>query len=708
MASRSLGTLTLDLVAKIGGFTGPLTQAERDLKKRAMAIERGVKRIGTAAGLIVAAMATATAAGVKSAIDYADQLNDMNQRLGVSAEALSGWAYAAKQSGTDIDALGTGLKKLAKNMAEALDPKSSQGRMFEALGISITDSAGKLRDVEDVLPEVASAFKSLDNATLESAMAMELFGKSGTDLIEFLNLGGDGIEKMRDRARELGIELDGATLQAADAFNDTLGDMKVSVDALWAQIAADLLPDLVRLAQSFQQLIADGNRAGSTAETLADGLRIVGTFAASSVSLISSLTNIVGGFVQEAWGFYKVIAGILSLDMSTIKSGWGTMQGGGAKIQAGAGRLVNPHGPNALFKPGQQFAQYNGPLLADSSMPKIDEGRVQRAFMPAPKAGSKARAAKGGKSDAERDADQLKASYDRMNSSLAEQIAMFGKVTEEARVRYDVENGELMKLLPAQKEILIAQARKIDMMRDEADVAKALDEAKKRAEESYDAVISNLKEEMEQLGKTAEAQSLYNAIKAAGTNLTEEQIRSITDLNSKLFEQGEAMDASIAIQDAWRSGLSDAITDVVTGAKSMKDAFKDFFDSFAQMVTKMLADRLIKNLFGEMGSSGGGSQGGWLSALAGIFGGGKAAGGTVSSGKMYRVNENGPEMLSFGNRDYLMMGAGGGNITPNHKLGGRGGTVNQTFVVQGDPNRRTREQQARLAGREARRAVARA
>ena len=90
MASRSLGTLTLDLVARIGGFTGALSKAERDAEKRFKSIGNAAQKMGFALGTALAAAGTTAALGIKSAIDYADKLNDMNQRLGVSAEALSG------------------------------------------------------------------------------------------------------------------------------------------------------------------------------------------------------------------------------------------------------------------------------------------------------------------------------------------------------------------------------------------------------------------------------------------------------------------------------------------------------------------------------------------------------------------------------------------------------------------------------------------
>ena len=695
MASRSLGTLTLDLVARIGGFTAGLGKAEREAEKRFKGIENAAKKMGIALGAALATAGTAAAVGIKSAIDYADKLNDMNQRLGVSAEALSGWGYAAKQTGTDIDALGVGLKKLAKNMAEALDPKSTQGRLFEGLGVSVTDAAGKLRSVEDVLPEVASKFKELDNATLESALAMDLFGKSGTDLLEFLNQGGDGLAAFRDRARELGVELDSNTLQAADEFNDSLGDLRVAVEGLWTQVAADLLPDLIRLVDVFVNLTREGDGTASTAHKIADGFRIVGTVAESSASLISSITQMLGGFVQQAWGYYKVLAGILSLDMSTLKSGWGTIKDSGKNISAGFGRLVDPHGSNALFKPGKGFAQYDGPLLAPSKAlaeaQSAQEARLARSYMAAPKAGGggRSRSGGGGKSDAQREAEQLQAAYDRMNESLDQQTALFGQTGQAARLRYELENGELAKLTQTQKDALILKAETLDQM--------------ERMEEARDAELKALADEkaavesvLKQLDDEYAALTLSNLELAKRNALLGLSAEAQAEWGEKIgqsIEELHAMREQVDFMDDVRAEFNDFFMDVFTGTKSIKDAFKDLFDNIAAMITQKIVNGWIDKLFGSFGSTGKGTSGGdFFSTLLGFFGfGGANANGNIFAGGNVVPFANGgvvsaPQFFPMsGSRLGLMGEAGPEAIMPlarvNGKLGVRVAGSSSTIHV---------------------------
>lgn len=106
--------------------------------------------------------------------------------------------------------------------------------------------------------------------------------------------------------------------------------------------------------------------------------------------------------------------------------------------------------------------------------------------------------------------------------------------------------------------------------------------------------------------------------------------------------------------------------------------------------------------------SGGGFGGGITDLFGSLISGFKADGGPVSAGRLYQVNERGPELLNVGNRQFLMMGNQGGTVTPN---GGTqaGNTVNVSnqFTLSGPVDRRTQMEIARMAGAAVQRATAR-
>lgn len=151
-------------------------------------------------------------------------------------------------------------------------------------------------------------------------------------------------------------------------------------------------------------------------------------------------------------------------------------------------------------------------------------------------------------------------------------------------------------------------------------------------------------------------------------------------------------------------GMEDALVSFVTTGKL---DFKSLANSIIADITRIIIKQQIaaaaKSLFGD---SGGGSSGGFItSLLGGLFGGGRAIGGPVSAGGMYRVNEKGPELLNVAGKQYLMMGNQGGTVTPTGGDGG-GSTVVQVNVTapQGG-SRATALQWGADAGRQIQRAL---
>lgn len=721
MANRGLGSLTLDLITKIGGFTAPLSQAERELDRRASAMSKrakGLERaitgsLGTiAAGIsgFVAGFASVTAVfeGLRNAINFADQLNDFNQRLGISAETLSGWSYAAKQTGTDIDALGVGLKKLARNMSEALDPKSQQAGLFEALGVDVKDAQGNLRSLESILPDIADAFKKLDNETLEASLSMEIFGKSGADLLEFLNQGSDGLATMKDRARELGIELSQDTLTAADNFNDKVGDLQTVTQALFTQLAVELLPTLTKLVEKLTEVAKEGEDGGGIIKWLGDQAKAAAKdidFLAGSFDVFRDL---FGGLIDAATSYYGLLKSIATLDFSEAAQSLAKMEAAGNRVREAAMRDVRAEIASRELSATPDIAGVF--TVADGSegapmSPKeraAFESRINR-FLGGD--GDKAKKAKTGKSDEEKEAERLQKAYESLNQSLTERVALFGQEGEAAKVRYEIEHGELQKLTKAQKDELLQRAEKLDMMNAEKELQEKLNDLDKRRTEATKDILADNAFELELLGKTVEQQEILNKLRYAGATANDAYGQSIIESTEALQQQREATESQIELMDEFRSGAVSALTDIVTGAKSAKDAFKDFFDDLARRITQMIAEKWIEQAFGQMGSSSTGSAGGWVGAIASLFGGGRAAGGAVNSGMFYRVNENQPELLSIGGRDFLMMGNQSGMVSPRGMAASGPSITN--INVQGTVSRETIKQIDRANGSRAAREMTR-
>lgn len=130
--------------------------------------------------------------------------------------------------------------------------------------------------------------------------------------------------------------------------------------------------------------------------------------------------------------------------------------------------------------------------------------------------------------------------------------------------------------------------------------------------------------------------------------------------------------------EQYKSDLEGLFVDIGMNIGNAEDAIDQFFDTLKRRALQALAENLIGKLFpapqsGD-GSSGSSSGGGWMSALGsllgGLFGGGRASGGSVSGSNLYEVAERGqPEVFEQNGRRYLIPG-GDGWVTPAVPVGG--------------------------------------
>jgi hypothetical protein len=252
--SSIIGALRVVLGADTASFETGLKGASKKLD----AFGAGITKAGAVmAGALAGALAGVGVA-VSHAIDRADELGKMAQKVGVPVEELSALAHAADLSGVSIEQLSTGLGKLSKTMVEALaEPSSKSAAAFRALGISVTDSSGKLKSSSEIMTEVAGAFEGIEDGAGKTAISMILFGKAGKDLIPLLNAGKDGLKAMMDEAEQLGIVISGKTAKSAEAFNDNLTRLGKVKDGIILKITEGMLPGLEKMSAAMVRAAKD-------------------------------------------------------------------------------------------------------------------------------------------------------------------------------------------------------------------------------------------------------------------------------------------------------------------------------------------------------------------------------------------------------------------------------------------------------------------
>src|SRR5690606_375426 len=145
----------------------------------------------------------------------------------------------------EIDALEKGLVKFNKTIGDAAGGSKLQSETFKALGINLRDQNGSLKDTDDLLLEVSDKFQTFRDSAAKTALAVNLFGRSGADLIPMLNEGADGFREAYEEADEFGRIVSTDVGRASEQFNDNMTRLKESAAGFGNQLTEALLPSLV-------------------------------------------------------------------------------------------------------------------------------------------------------------------------------------------------------------------------------------------------------------------------------------------------------------------------------------------------------------------------------------------------------------------------------------------------------------------------------
>lgn len=290
----------------------------------------GLNRVGERIGAVAGSISTLTALGgtlsaaafagwVKGAIDAADAAGKLSAKTGVAVEDVAGLELAYQLAGLGGDALAGSMSKLSKGMVDG-------SGTLDALGIKTKNLDGTFRSTKDVLYTVADSFKGMDDGAQKTALAVDLFGRSGADMIPLLNGGSEALREMDDMARQLGLTITEETQKDAEAFNDTLDLVGKGAQGVARGIAAELLPTLSSVAGSFLQAMTSGDMLKNTAQFLATGLKILYTVGVGIVEVFSTVGKTIAAagaqVVAILSGDFKLARDIGMQWSSDIGAGW--------------------------------------------------------------------------------------------------------------------------------------------------------------------------------------------------------------------------------------------------------------------------------------------------------------------------------------------------------------------------------------------------
>lgn len=259
---------------------------------------------------------------VTSFASTGDALDKMSQRIGITAEQLQEFSYAATHAGAAPEDLEDALKDLGEHMAEianGIDTSSDAFTLFQKLGIEMKDAAGNMRPVEQVFLDLADAIQRNEDPALRAKMAMATMGDSGRKLIPMLAGGSDGLKQMAAQARDLGLVMSNDAVASAATMTDHMDDMRAVIGSVGNTIGAKLAPTVIRMSDRFRDLAAANREAfsqkfASVAERLAETIEKIDFEGIASAVLTFAdyairAFNAIGGFNTVLYTMGAIMAG---------------------------------------------------------------------------------------------------------------------------------------------------------------------------------------------------------------------------------------------------------------------------------------------------------------------------------------------------------------------------------------------------------------
>lgn len=296
-----------EILVKFKGDTKDLESSTNKAQSSVNSLSSGLsKGLGVAAGIAATAIATATAAvvgltkacwnGVNATAQYGDEIDKNSQKVGLSKEAYQQWDYVMQIAGTSMKDCSVGMKTLTNKVDDAKNGGKGAVDIFNKLGISVDDLKGKSR--EDIFSMTVASLQNVKDETEKAALANDLFGKSGQNLMPMFNATNEETQKLIEETKTYGMIMGDDAVSASAAFQDSLTKLRKTGSGLKNKFFGIMIPGITDIIDGFSDMVAgvDGGE-----EKMQQGIEnIANKFSEALPKIIDTITRMIPTLVEAA------------------------------------------------------------------------------------------------------------------------------------------------------------------------------------------------------------------------------------------------------------------------------------------------------------------------------------------------------------------------------------------------------------------------
>ncbi len=628
--ANSLGTLTLDLIAKVGAFTGPLDRASQEAKKRNAEIAKSFDSLAKGVGVAIGSIPAVLTAMVVSSAGAAKEISNQAALAGLGTTEFQKYAAGARTVGVEQDKLSDIFKDVNDKVGDFLSTGGGELKDFFtniAPKVGVTaDQFKKLNSKEALALYVTSLEKANVNQQ-EMTFYMEAIANDSTSLVPLLRNGGKAFDELGQAALDAGVVMDESTIAAAKQFGIELSGLGQYLTSAKTMLAAEFLPVLAQFSKDVNQSAKDAGGLKGQVGDLGEKLVTAAAFVANAGDGVARVFDIVAntlvGMYATAVGHMSSLMADLAMGMSKITIGDTAKQfvADSARLRDEASTNFNIAAQAAasigdnLDKPlaGDKFKEY----VVNAKKAAEELAKTNLSVTPGTGSGvdpdaiaAAAAAAKKAASDAAAAAKKIQESFSSTETDLQRQIELINTTTDKrkdatevAKLQFEFESGKLAGLSDQHKERLKGLAEELDKRKE---LKQANEDAAKLAAFGANLKDSNqtIKQGYEiELAGAGSGDKLKERLKA-DLEIQQEHDRQVADLfaqrnagdiSQELYDKetemlGEALAERMVIQQDyynqqdeaqsnWMAGVGDAWNNYVDQARDISGQTKDMFTS---------------------------------------------------------------------------------------------------------------------------------
>ncbi|GAA0694045.1 EF-hand domain-containing protein [Vreelandella titanicae] len=280
------------------------SRRSKQFNQNVNATSQGLTVLKRAAAPLAGAIAGMFAANtIQNQVDWGDQLQKTNLRIGASTEALSQYNYVAKLSGVEFGQLTTAWQRQTRRIAEAAAGTGVASEALDRLGLS-AQALNQLAP-EEQFERIATAMQNVESSSERVALAQKLWDSEGVKLVQIVNQGTDAIAAMRAEANALGLTISQDTANAMATYNDEVDRLKFAAQGLSQTLAADLVPSMTAGLQATSAFIQEIGGAEIILNTTKDAATLLaaimaGRYAAAFASAAKGIATNTAATIAQA------------------------------------------------------------------------------------------------------------------------------------------------------------------------------------------------------------------------------------------------------------------------------------------------------------------------------------------------------------------------------------------------------------------------